>query len=96
MIRREACDGLTAAEIAARFPGTRQLFQLRFREAMGHPPLDEILNVRLERAMELLVHTDRTIAVVASLSGFRTEWEFWHFFRKRTGLSPLRFRRERR
>ena len=29
-------------------------------------------------------------------SGFRTEWEFWHFFRKRTGLSPLRFRRERR
>ena len=96
MIRREACDGLTAAEIAARFPGTRQLFQLRFREAMGHPPLDEILNVRLERAMELLVHTDRTIAAVASLSGFRTEWEFWHFFRRRTGLSPLRFRRERR
>lgn len=96
MIRREACEGLTAAELAARFPGTRQLFQLRFREAMGHSPLDEILNVRLERAMELLVHTDRTIAVVASLSGFRTEWEFWHFFRRRTGLSPLRFRRERR
>ena len=96
MIRREACDGLTAAELAARFPGTRQLFQLRFREAMGHSPLDEILNVRLERAMELLVHTDRTIAAVAALSGFRTEWEFWHFFRKRTGLPPLRFRRERR
>ena len=96
MIRREACDGLTAAELAARFPGTRQLFQLRFREAMGHSPLDEILNVRLERAMELLVHTDRTIAAVAALSGFRTEWEFWHFFRKRTGLPPLRFRKERR
>jgi AraC-like DNA-binding protein len=96
MIRREACDGLTAAEIAARFPGTRQLFQLRFREAMGHPPLDEILNVRLERAMELLVHTDRSIASVAALSGFRTGGDFWHFFRKRTGLSPLRFRKERR
>ena len=96
MIRREACEGLTAAEIAARFPGTRQLFQLRFREAMGHSPLDEILNVRLERAMELLIHTDKTIAVVASLSGFRTGCDFWHFFRKRTGLSPLRFRRERR
>ena len=30
------------------------------------------------------------------LSGFRTGCDFWHFFRKRTGLSPLRFRRERR
>jgi len=96
MIRREACDGLTAAALTARFPGTRRLFDLRFREAMGHPPLDEILNVRLERAMQLLVHTDRSIATVAAFSGFRTEWEFWHFFRKRTGLSPLRFRRERR
>ncbi len=96
MIRREACDGLTAAALTARFPGTRRLFDLRFREAMGHPPLDEILNVRLERAVELLVHTDKTIAVVASLSGFRTGGDFWHFFRKRTGLSPLRFRRERR
>ncbi len=95
MIRREACDGLTAAEIAARFPGTRQLFQLRFREAMGHSPLDEILNVRLERAVELLVHTNRSIAAVAALSGFRTGCDFWHFFRKRTGLSPLRFRKER-
>ena len=96
MIRREACDGLTAAALTARFPGTRRLFDLRFREAMGHPPLDEILNVRLERAMELLVHTDRSIASVAALSGFRTGGDFWHFFRKRTGLSPLRFRKERR
>ena len=55
MIRREACDGLTAVALAARFPGSRRLFEMRFREAMGHSPLDEILNVRLERAMELLL-----------------------------------------
>ncbi|MBR4614828.1 MAG: helix-turn-helix domain-containing protein, partial [Kiritimatiellae bacterium] len=96
MIRREACDGLTAAALAARFPGTRRLFDLRFREAIGQPPLDEILNIRLERAMELLVHADSPISVVASQCGFPSEWEFWHFFRKRTGMPPLRFRRERR
>ena len=96
MIRREACDGLTAAALAARFPGTRRLFDLRFREAIGHPPLDEILNIRLERAMELLVHAESPISVISSMCGFPSEWEFWHFFRKRTGVPPLRFRRERR
>ena len=96
MIRREACDGLTAATLAARFHGSRRLFDMRFREAAGHSALDEILNVRLARAMELLVHTNIPIASVAHFSGFNTELEFWKLFRKRAGMSPLRFRSERR
>ena len=96
MIRREACDGLTVAALASRFHGTRRLFDMRFREAAGHSALDEILNVRLERAMELLAHTDLPIVSVAHFSGFNTELEFWKLFRKRTGMPPLRFRNERR
>ena len=96
MIRREACDGLTVAVLASRFHGTRRLFDMRFREAAGHSALDEILNVRLERAMELLAHTDLPIVSVAHFSGFNTELEFWKLFRKRTGMPPLRFRNERR
>ncbi len=92
MIRREACDGLTVSALAARFPGSRRLFDMRFREAAGHSALDEILNVRLARAMELLVHTDIPIASVAHFSGFNTELEFWKLFSKRTGMPPLRFR----
>ena len=96
MIRREACDGLTAAALAARFPGSRRLFEIRFREAAGHSPLDEILNVRLARAMELLVHTDKPISFVADACGFQSEWEMWKLFRRRTGMAPLRFREARR
>ena len=95
MIRREACDGLTVAALAARFPGSRRLFDMRFREAAGHSALDEILNVRLARAMELLIHTDIPIASVAHFSGFNTELEFWKLFSKRTGMPPLRFREAR-
>ena len=96
IIRREACEGLTVAELAARFPGTRRLFDMRFREAAGHSALDEILNVRLERAMELLAHTDLPITSVANFCGFNTELAFWKIFRKRTGMPPLRFRNDRR
>ena len=96
MIRREACDGLTVADLASRFPGTRRLFEMRFREAAGHSALDEILNVRLARAIDLLANTDMPILAVAHFSGFKTGWEFWHFFRKRMGMTPARFRRDRR
>ena len=96
MIRREACGGLTVATLAARFPGTRRLFDMRFREAAGHSALDEIINVRLARAIELLSSTDLPIAAVAHYSGFRTELEFWKLFSKRVGMPPLGFRNARR
>ena len=96
MIRREACEGLTVAKLAARFPGTRRLFDMRFREAAGHSALDEILNVRLERAMELLANTDLPITSVAHFCGFQTELEFWKIFRRRAGVAPLEFRKARR
>ena len=96
MIRREACDGLTVAKLVRRFSGTRRLFDMRFREAAGHSALDEILNVRMARAMELLANTDMPISAIAHFSGFKTEWDFWKRFSKRVGMPPLRFRSARR
>ena len=95
MIRREACDGLTVGELVARFPGTRRLFEIRFREAAGHSVLDEIINVRMARAVDLLANTEMRIGAIASFCGFNTELAFWKAFRKRTGVSPLDFRKSR-
>lgn len=54
MIRREACDGLTAEKLAARFECSRWLFEMRFREATGHSVLNEIQHIRLEKVFTLL------------------------------------------
>jgi LacI family transcriptional regulator len=96
MIRREACDGLTVGELVTRFPGTRRLFEIRCREAAGHSVLDEIINVRMARAVDLLAHTEMRIEAIASFCGFNTELAFWKAFSKRTGVSPLDFRKSRR
>ena len=96
MIRREACDGLTAAALAARFRGSRNLFERRFREAMGHSVLDEILHVRLEKVFTLLARTDTPISAVAALCGFRTDIALHKLFRSRTGLSMSAWRRRSR
>ena len=93
-IRREACDGLTAAALAEAFPGSRKHFERRFREAMGHSVLDEILHVRLEKAQTLLLRRDVPIRDIADLCGFRTGIELRKLFRLRFGVSMRQWRRE--
>ncbi|MBR3086641.1 MAG: substrate-binding domain-containing protein [Kiritimatiellae bacterium] len=95
MIRREACDGLTAANLAKRFPGTRQLFDLRFREAMGHSPLDEIIHVRMERVLELLAQPDFPISAIADFSGFPSERVLQKHFLARFHSSMREWRKAR-
>lgn len=95
MIRREACDGLTAEALAKRFRGTRRLFDMRFREAMGHPPLDEIIHVRLERVLELLAQPDFPISAIADFSGFSSERELQKLFRSRFKTSMRDWRKAR-
>ncbi|MBQ6245750.1 MAG: substrate-binding domain-containing protein, partial [Kiritimatiellae bacterium] len=72
IIRREACDGLTAESLAQRFAGSRRHFERRFREATGHSVLDEILHVRLDKAFTLLSETNTAIGVIYALCGFRS------------------------
>ena len=96
MIRREACGGLSARALAARVPGSRRLFELRFREAMGHSVLDEILYVRMERAFTLLARTDTAIGAVPALCGFRCNRTLDALFRSRCGMSMGEWRRRNR
>ncbi len=93
MIRREACDGLTAAALARQFPCSRNLFDLRFREAVGRSVLDEILHVRLEKACTLLARTDTEISAVPGLCGFRTHTALDRLFRSRFGMSMRDWRK---
>ena len=91
-IRREACDGLTAAELAARFPVSRKHFERRFREATGHSVLDEILNIRLEQVQAYLLRRDIAIDAIAGLCGFGSEIELRRLFRRRFRSSMTEWR----
>jgi LacI family transcriptional regulator len=91
-IRREACDGLTASELAARFPVSRKHFERRFREATGHSVLDEILHVRLEQVQAYLLRRDVAIDAIAGFCGFGSGIELRRLFRRRFGMSMSEWR----
>ena len=93
IIRREATGGLTAAQLAARVPGSRKHFERRFREAMGHSVLDEILHVRLQAVMDLLSQPEPPIGAIADFCGFGSQVELRIVFRSRTGMSMRQWRK---
>ncbi len=93
IIRREACSGLTAEELAKRFPGSRRHFERRFREAIGHSVLDEILHVRLDKAFTLLAGTDTAIGAIYALCGFRSPRALDFLVHDRTGMSMRDWRK---
>lgn len=92
MIRREACDGLTSAKLAARFPVSRQHFERRFLEAMGHTVLNEIIHVRLQAVMDMLARPEPPIGAIADFCGFGSQVELRIIFKKRMGMSLRQWR----
>ena len=95
-IRREACDGLTARKVIEKSPGSKRLFNLRFREATGHSVLDEIRHVRLEKVETLLLQTDTPIDAIADMCGWGSSIALKHFFHSRTGMGMREWRRKNR
>ena len=96
LIRREACDGLTAADVVSRFSESRWFVEKRFREAFGHSILDEIQNVRLEKVQFLLTKTDTPISAIAAFCGYKTDIALRKLFRQRTGMSLADWRKRSR
>ena len=93
LIRREACAGLRAEAVAALFPCSRRMADLRFRKAVGHSIGEEIHAVQLEEVQRLASDPQRQIKTIADLCGFGSPGSLRNFFRRETGMSITEWRR---
>jgi LacI family transcriptional regulator len=93
LIRKEACNGLTAQKALRAFPCSRRMAELRFRRATGHSPLEEIRDVRLAKAKDLLISSSYDIGAVAYYCGYASIAAFSKFFSSETKMSPSQWRK---
>ncbi len=92
LIRREACNGLQSARVAAIFPCSRRQADTRFRQATGRSILEEIHIVQLERAKELLRDTTIHLKAISDFCGFTNPNSMRKFFLKATGMTMTAWR----
>lgn len=92
-IRREACNGIKASQVAKLFDCSRRMADIRFSRAVGRSILSEIQRVRLERAKELLSNPRQVIKSIHDFCGFATANALSKFFRQETGMTPSAWRK---
>lgn len=83
---------LSVPELARRYGMGRTRFFSAFRQATGHSPTQYIQMLRMERAMQQLRATDRSITEIAYACGYSSHSYFNKHFKTHTGLSPRRYR----
>jgi AraC family transcriptional regulator len=84
------------AELAELVELSKFHFLRLFRTACGVTPHDYLMRRRVEVATNILLHEDASLAEVAYRLGFADQSHFTRHFRRITGASPGRLRRERR
>lgn len=95
-INEHACEGIDVSDVLRAVPVSRTLFDRRFKSLLGHSPHQHIVNKRIERAKNLLMDTDLSIAVIAELAGFLNASYLSTVFRRETELTPYAYREKMR
>jgi AraC-like DNA-binding protein len=82
----------TIADLARAVSLSRTAFTLRFRHAVGEPPMTHLTRLRLSGGAGYLTSTSRTIGDIAREVGYDSEASFSKAFKRIYGRSPGAFR----
>ena len=83
---------VTVSELAEQCGLSSTHFTRAFREAVGKPPHAYLIDIRLDKARDLLEHTRLPITEIALSCGFEQSQYFATVFRQRIGFTPSSWR----
>lgn len=95
-IRDFGCDGIGVEDVVKQVPMSRSVLERRFRKLVGRSINEEIVRVRLNRAVELLSLTRLELKQIAFKAGFASQSYMCSVFRDKLGRTPGSFRNARR
>ncbi len=94
---RERAFGRLAVDDISRHAGlSRRVLERRFETLLNRTPAEQIRQVRISKAEELLTKTNLGIPDVASAAGFGSPEYMAYVFRGTLGISPLQYRKRYR
>lgn len=83
----------TVAALARQVGMSRSSFAARFTETMGSPPIDYLLNWRINLAKAALTSSKKPMSEIAELVGYQSVSAFSTAFSRATGASPTAYLR---
>jgi AraC-like DNA-binding protein len=95
-IRRNFANPISIAELAGSCGVSVRQIQRRFQSAFGITPQEFIVKTRVLAAAQLLEETNLSAAEIGDRCGFADPSAFAEQFHQRTGLTPTRYRTNRK
>jgi AraC-like DNA-binding protein len=93
IIQKGYQNDLSTREIALELSMTESSFCRFFKNATGKTFKEALTEVRIEKASALLLHSDLSVASIASQCGFNNVSLFNRFFKELTEMTPRNYRR---
>ena len=84
---------ITLQEIADQINLSKSECARFFKKITGETIFEYLLKLRIEKSIELLKNTDKTITEIAYETGFTSQSYYDQRFRKMKGISPLKYRK---
>jgi len=85
-------EKVTLDSLAKLFKMSKYNLAHQYKESYGCPPIDYLLSVRLDRAKDLLRHSDFTMTEICHAVGISSTNHFYYLFKKRCMMSPTQYR----
>lgn len=83
---------ITVHEIASYIGISRSYLYKLFKKEYDLSPQEYLIEKRLNKAVNLLVHTTKPIKIIAKETGYDDQLHFSKSFRQRFGVSPTKFK----
>ena len=92
IMREHVCTKLTPEEIAAKLAISYSWFRRTFKEYTGFSPAQYMMQLKIQKAKELLAQTNDSVKQIAGMLNFEPPDYFSVFFKRATGQTPLAYR----
>jgi LacI family transcriptional regulator len=95
-VRDHALEAVNFKKIIRELSLSRATLERWFHHYLGHSMMEEIFSMRLKRIQELLLTTSHTLEGIAQICGFAHVESMARIFKKRVGVTPGQYRRQKK
>ena len=80
-------------DLAEKFAMSPNYFSAIFKRITGHTTVNFIKEIRLKKACEHLIHSNKSVVEISKEVGYEDSQYFFRVFKKATGQTPLQYKR---